>query len=35
MPFRPEDFNSDNIFASEILKYGITINWNWIIVTLH
>jgi predicted nucleotidyltransferase len=26
MPFRPEDFNSDNIFASEILKYGIAIN---------
>jgi predicted nucleotidyltransferase len=26
MPFRPEDFNSDNIFASEIMKYGIIIN---------
>lgn len=25
VPFRPEDFNKDNIFASEILKDGIFI----------
>ncbi len=26
MPFRPEDFNTENIFAYEILKYGIVMN---------